>query len=54
MAELSWITAKALNAANVLERHILRILDNLKKSRALGVAPKAVPADLMAKRKARV
>ena len=54
MAELSLITAKALKDANVLEGHSLRILDHLKKRRALGVAPKAVPADFMAKRKARV
>ena len=53
MAELSLITAKALKDANVLEGHSLRILDHLKKRRALGVAPKAVPADFMAKRKAR-
>ena len=46
MAELSLITAKALKAANVLE-------DHLKKCRALGVAPKEVRADFLAKRKAR-
>ena len=53
MAELSLITAKALKAANVLEGHSLRILDHLKKRRALGVVPKAIPADFIAKRKAR-
>ena len=53
MAELSLITAKALKAANVLEGHSLRIFDHLKKRRALGVVPKAIPADFIAKRKAR-
>ena len=39
MAELALITTKALKACKVLDGHALRIVDELKKRRALGVVP---------------
>ena len=44
MAELALITSKSLKACEVLDGHALRILDELKKRRALGVVPPKKPS----------
>ena len=43
MAELALITSNSLKACKVLDGHALRILDELKKRRALGVVPPKKP-----------
>ena len=44
MAELALITSNSLKACKVLDGHALRILDELKKRRALGVVPPKKPS----------
>ena len=44
MAELALITSKSLKACKVLDGHALRIVDELKKRRALGVLPPKKPS----------
>jgi hypothetical protein len=43
MAELALIKSKSLKACKLLDGHALRIVDELKKLRALGVVPPKKP-----------
>ena len=45
VAELALITPKSLKACKVLEGHALRIIDEWKKRRALGVVPQKQPSN---------